>query len=146
MLQMVCCSVSDSLRTHGLQDARLPCPSLSPGVCSNSFIESMIASNLFILCHSLLLLPSIFPSIRVFSMSWLFTLGDQSIGASTSASVLSMNIQGWFFLGLTNLISLQSKRLSRVFSSIIIQKHQFFATLLSLWSNFHIHTWLLEKP
>ena len=67
---MVCCSVTqlcDSVRTHGLQDARLPCPSLSPGVCSDPFIELMMASNHFIICHSFLLLPSIFPSIRVFS-------------------------------------------------------------------------------
>ena len=60
--------------------------------------------------------------------------------------ILWMNIQGWFPLGLTCLISLQSKGLSRVFSNITVQKHQFFSTQLSLWSNSHIHTWLLEKP
>ena len=65
---------------------------------------------------------------------------------SASASVLPMNIQGWFPLGLTGLISLQSKRLSRVFSSTTIQKHQLSGTQPSLWSNSHIHTWLLEKP
>ena len=74
----------------------------------------------------------------------LFTSSGQSIGAS--ASVLSMNIQGWFPLGLTGLISLLSKGLSRVFSNTTVQKHQFFSTQPSLWSNFHIHTWLLEKP
>ena len=78
-------------------------------------------------------------------MSQLFTSGGQSTEASASASVLPMNIQGWFPLGLTGLISLQSKRFSRVFSSTTIQKHQFFGTQPSLWSKFHIHTWLLEK-
>ena len=75
----------------------------------------------------LLLLPSIFPSMRVFSMSWLFASGGQSIGVSASASVLPMSIQGWFPLGLTGLISLLSKGLSRVFSSTTIWKHQFFS-------------------
>ena len=79
-------------------------------------------------------------------MSWLFTSGGQSIGASASASVLPMKSQDWFPLGLTGLISLQSKGLSRVFSNTIVQKHQFFGFWPSLWSNSHIHTWLLEKP
>ena len=70
----------------------------------------------------------------------------QNIGASGSASVLPMNIQGWFPLGLTCLISLQSKGLSTVFSSTTVRKHQFFSAQPSLWSNSHIHTWLLEKP
>ena len=74
-------------------------------------------------------------------MSWLFALGDQSIGALVS--VLLMNIQGWFPLGLTDLISLLSKGLSRVFSSTTLSKHQFFSTQPSLWSNSHIRTWLL---
>ena len=82
--------------------------------------------------HSLLppslFLPSVFPSIRVFSNELVFTSGGQSIGASTSASVHPINIQGWFPLGLTGLISLQSKGLSRVFSIITIRKHQFFST------------------
>ena len=85
------------------------------------------------------------PASGSFPMSWLFISGGQSIGASESATVLSMNIQGWLPLGLTDLISLLSKRLSRFFSSTI-QKHQFFSTQTSLWSNSHIHTWLLEKP
>ena len=85
-----------------------------------------------ILCCPLLLLSSIFPSIRVFSVSQLFTSGDQSIGASTSVSVLPMNIQGWFPLGLTSLISLLPKGLSRVFSSTTIWKHQFFGVQPSL--------------
>ena len=79
-------------------------------------------------------------------MSWLFASSGQSIGAWSSASVLPMNIRGWFPLGLTGLISLLSKELSRVFSSIVIWTHQFFAAQSSLWSNSHIHTWLLEKP
>ena len=81
-----------------------------------------------------------------FPVRRLFALGGQSIVASASASVLPMSIQGWFPLGLTGLISLQSKGLSRVFSSITIQKHQFIGTQPSLWSNSHICTWLLEKP
>ena len=91
-------------------------------------------------------LSSIFPSIGVFSVSWLFASGGQSIGASASASILPMNIQGWFPLGLTGLISLLSKGLWRVFSSTIIQKHQLFDIQPSLLYNSHIHTWLLEKP
>ena len=87
------------------------------------FIESGMLSNHLILCHPLLLLPSIFPSIRSFPVSQLFASGDQSVGASASASVLSLNIQGWFPLGLTGLISLQSKGLSRVFSSFTVWKH-----------------------
>ena len=81
-----------------------------------------------ILCHPLLLLPSTFPSIRVFPMSQLFVLGGQRIGTSVSASVHPMNIHSWFPLGLTGFICLQSKGLSRVFSSTTIQKHQFFGT------------------
>ena len=104
-------------------------------------IESVMLHNHFILCHPLLLLPSVFQS---FPVSQLFTSGGQSIGAS--ASVLPMNIQGWFPLGLTGLISLLSKGLSRMFSSTIVWKHQFFAAQPSLWSSCHIHTWLLEKP
>ena len=107
-------------------------------------IELMMPSNHLILCHPLLLLPSIFPSIRVFS-NGLFTWGSQSIRASASSSVFPMNIQDWFLLGLASLISVQSKGLSRVFSNTTVQKHQFFSTQPSLWSNSHIHIWLLEK-
>ena len=77
---------------------------------------------------------------------WVFTSGGQSIGASASSSVLPMNIQGWFPLGLTDLISLQPNRLSRIFSNITIWKHQFFSTQPYLWSYSHICIWLLEKP
>ena len=85
-------------------------------------IESMMPSNHLILCHPLLLMPSIFPSMKVFPKSQLFASSSQSIGASVLASVLPMNIQGWFPLGLTGLISSQSKGLSRVLSSTTVQK------------------------
>ena len=85
-----------------------------------------------------------FPALGSFQMSWLLASGGQSIGAT--ASVLPMNSQGWFPLGWTGLISLQSKGLSRVFSSTTIWKHQFFSAQPSLWSNFHIHAWLPGKP
>ena len=99
-----CCSliVPNSLRLYGLQHARFFYPLLFPGVCSNSCPLSWwcYASNHLILCRPLLLLPSIFPSIKVFSVSRLFASGVQSIGASASVSVLPVNIQGWFPLGL----------------------------------------------
>ena len=104
-------------------------------------IESVIPSNHFILCRPLLLLPSIFPNIKVFSkessheafqMSQLFTSGSQSNAVSASTSVLPMNTQDWFPLGWTGWISLQSKGLSRVFSNTTVQKHQFFGVQLSL--------------
>ena len=101
-------------------------------------------ANHLILHHSFLLLSSIFTSISFFPMIQLFASGGQSIGASTS--VHPMNIQGCFPLGLTGLVSLQSKGLSRVFSSTTVQKHQFFSAQPSLGSNSHIHRWLLEKP
>ena len=95
-------------------------------------IESVMPSNYLIVCHHLLLLPLIFPSIRVFLRSQLFTSGGQSIGVSASTSVLSMNIQDWFPLGLTVLISLQSKGFSRVFSNTTIQKHEYLGAQFSL--------------
>ena len=95
-------------------------------------IESVMPSNHFILCHPLLLLPSIFPNIRVFSNESVLRIRCQSIGVSASASVLPMNIQDWFPLGWTGWISLQSKGLSRVFSNTTVQKHQFFGAQLSL--------------
>jgi len=108
-------------------------------------IESVIPSNHLILCCPLLLLPSIFPSIRFFSNESLFSSGGQSIGVSVSASLLLINIQDLFPLGLTGLISLQPKGLSRVSSNIIVQKHQFFSFQPFLWANSHIHTQLLKK-
>ena len=108
-------------------------------------IESVIPSNHLNLCHPLLLLPSILLSIRSFPMNWLSASGGQSIEGSTSASVLPVNIQDWFPLGLTGLIFLLSKGLSRVFSNTTVWKHQFFNAQPSLWSSSHSCTWLLEK-
>ena len=110
-------------------------------------IESVMPSHHLILCLPLFL-PSIFPSIRVFSNELAVCIRGPNycIGTSASALVLPMNIQSWFPLGLTGLIFLLSKGLSRVFFNTRVQKHQFFGTQLSLWSNSHIHTWLLEKP
>ena len=108
-------------------------------------IESVMPSNHPIICHPILLLPSIFSSIRVFSNESALCRGGQTIGVSASTTVLPMNTQDWS-LGWTGWISLQSKGLSRVFSNNTVQKHQFFGAQLSSQSNSHIHTWLLEKP
>ena len=139
--------LSNSLWPHELQHAMLPCPSPSPRVCSSSYplnrsCHPTISSSVSPFSSCLLS----FPASGSFSVSQLFTSGGQSIGASALAPVLPMNIQGWFPLGLTGLISLQSKGISRVFSNTTVQKHQFFGTQPSLWSNSHIYTWLLEKP
>ena len=138
---------SNSLWLHGLQHARFPFPSLSLGDCSNSCTVSwkchlIISSsvNFFSSC------PQSFPASGFFPKSRLFTSGGQSAGASVSSSAFPMSIQGWFPLGLTGMISLQSKGLSRVFSSTTVLNHQFLSAQPSLWSNSDIHTWLLEKP
>ena len=107
-------------------------------------IELVMPSNRLILITHFFSCPQSFPASGSFPMSWLFTSGGQII--QCSASVLPMDIQNWSPLGWTGLISLQSKRLSRVSSSITIWKHQFFSAQLSLWSNSHICTWLPEKP
>ena len=107
--------------------------------------ESVMPSSYFILCCPLLLLFSIFPASGSFPVSQFFASGGQSIGASASVSVLPMSIQGWFSLGFISLISLQYKGLSRDFSRTVLQKYQFFGPETSLWSNSHIHTWLLEE-
>ena len=133
--------MSNSLRHHGLQHAGLPCPSPTPVAYSNS-----CPSNRW--CHLTISSPVVpfsscpksFPASGSFQMSQFFTAGGQSIGVSASASVLPMNIQDRFPLGLTGLTSLQSKGLSRVFSNTTVQKHHFFGAQLSLWSNSHIHT------
>ena len=109
-------------------------------------IVLVMPSNLLILCRPLLLLPSIFPSIKVFSNESALHIRWPNTGVSASTSVLSMNTQDWFPLGWTGWISLQSKGLSRVFSNTTFQRHQFFGTQLSLWSNSNIHAWSLEKP
>ena len=109
-------------------------------------IESVMPSSHLILCRPLLLLPSFPLSIRVFSNESLFAWGGQSIRVSASASVLPMNTQDWSPLERSGRIYLQSKGLSRVFSNITVQKHQFFGAQPSSQSNAHIHTWPLEKP
>ena len=109
-------------------------------------IESVIPSNRLILCRPLLLLPSIFPSIRSFPVSWLFTSGCQSIGASALALVLPMNIQGWYLLGWTGLISLQSKGLYIEFSVALQFKNINSSAFSLLCGLTFIHTWLQEKP
>ena len=119
---------------------------LSPGACSVScplhrWCHPTISSSVipFFSC------PQSFPASGSFLMSQLFASGSQSFRASASASVLPMNIQDWVPLGWTGLISLQSKGLSRVFSTTTVWKHQSFSAQPSLWSNSHIHTWLLEE-
>ena len=118
--------MSDYLQPHGLQHARPPCPSPNPGVYSNScalswWCHPTISSSVI---HFSSCLHSS-PASGSFQMSQFFTSGGQSIGASASTSVLPMNIQDWFHLGWTGLISLQSKGLSRIFSNTTVQKHQF---------------------
>ena len=139
--------VSDSLQPHESQHTRPPCPSPNPGVHSDSRPSSQwcnpaISSSVipFSSC------PQSLPASESFPMSHLFAWGGQSIGASASASVLPMNTQDWFPLEWTGWISLQAKGLSRVFYNTTIQKYQFFWAQLSSQSNFHIHTWPLEKP
>ena len=105
-------------------------------------IESMVLSNHLISCCLLLLLPSSCPASGFFPMNWLLPSDGKSTGASASASVLPKH---WFPLRFTGLVSLKSKRLPGIFSSTIIQKHRFFSTQPSLWSNFHILIWLLEE-
>ena len=136
--------VPSSLWPHELQHARLPYPSPFPRVCSKSYPLSRWPH--WTISFSVLPFSSClqsFPASGSFPMSWLFTSGSQNIG--TSASVLLVSIQGWFPLRVTSLISFLSKEFSRVFSSTTIGKHQLFTTQLSLWSNSHIHTWLLGK-
>ena len=136
--------MSDSLQSHKLQHARLPCPSLSPGVCLNSCpLNQWYHPTISLSVVPFSCLQS-FPAPASFPVSQLFPSDSQSIVAS--ASVLPINIQGWFLSGLTGLISLLSKGLSRVFSSTTIWKHQLFNAQPSLWSNSYIPTWLLEKP
>ena len=139
--------VFDSLRPHGPQHARPSCRSPTPrvqpnpcplsGWCHPTILSSVIP---FSSC------PQSFPASGSFQMSQLFASCGQSIGVSASTSVLPVNTQDWFPLRWTGWISSQFKGLSRVFSNTTVYKHQFFGTQLSLYSNSHIHTWLLEKP
>ena len=139
--------MSNSFRPHEPQHTRPPCPSPTPRVYPNPcplsrWCHLTISSSVvpFSLC------PQSFPASGSFPMSQVFTTGGQSIGVSASTSVFPMNTQDWSPLGWTGWISLQSKRLSRVFSNTTVQKHQFFSTQLSSQSSSHIHTCLLEKP
>ena len=121
----------------------LPVPHQLPSWCpSHQWCHPTISSSvtLFAFC------PQSFPVSRTFPMSRLFLSGDQNTGASALASVLPMSTQGWFLLRLTGMISLLSKGLSGVFSSITFQRHQFFSVLFSLQSISHNHTWPMEKP
>ena len=140
--------MSDTLQPHGLQHTRLPCPSLSPRVCSNScplsewcYLTISSSATLFSFC-----LQS-FPASGSFPVSQLSASGGQSIGASASASIFLMNIHGWFPLGLTGFIFLQSKGLSRVFSTTS-WNHQFFGMYISIFkhnSAFSIFFWVLKN-
>ena len=138
---------SDSLRPHELQHTRPPCtlptPRVHPNPCPLSrWYHPTISSSVVPLSSC----PQSFPESVSFQVSQLFSSGGQSIGVSALASVLPKNTQDWFPLEWTGWISLQSKGLSRVFSNTTVQKHQFFSAQLSSQSNFHIHTWPLEKP
>ena len=141
-----CSVVSESLWPHEPQHSRPPCPSPTPRVHPNScplsqWYHLTISSSVvpFSSC------PQSFPASGSFQMSQLFASGGQSIGVSASTSVLPMNTQDWAPIGWTGWISLQSKELSRVFFNTTVQKHQFFGTQLSLQSNSHFYTWLLER-
>ena len=138
-VQFSCSVISDPLQPHGLQHARPPCPSPTPGVCSHLcplswWCHPTISSSVVPFSSCL----QRFPASGCFPVSHFFTSGGPSIGVLASTSVLPMNTQGWFPLRLTGLISLLSKGLSRVFSSITVGKHQFFSALPSLLSSSHI--------
>ena len=141
-----CCLVAKSCLTFcnpmNCRKPGLPVLHNFPEFAQNWWCHPTISS-----CHPLLLLPSIFPSIRIFSNESALLVRWPNIGASASASVLSENIQGWFPLGLTGLISLQSKGLSRIFFNTTVWKHQFLGAqpFFFFWSSSHIRTWLLEK-
>ena len=146
-IYMLCCSVPKSCPTlYNPMDCSTPgFPVLHyfPEFAQIHVHWIVVIFNHLIFCHPLLLLPSIFPSIRVFSKPALCIRWPKYWSFIIS---LPVNIWGWFSLGLTGLISLLSKGLSRIFSSTTIRRHQFFGTQPSLWSNCHIHTWLLGKP
>ena len=132
-VQFSCSVMSDCLWPHGHQHTRLPCPSPTPGVHLNScplswWCHPTISSSVVPFSSCL----QSFPASGSFQMNHLFSSGGQSTGVSASTSVLPMNIQDWFPLGLTGWISLQAKGLSRVFSNTTVQKHQFFNAQLSL--------------
>ena len=128
-----------------------PCTAACQAFLSSSLlrctsVESVMPSNHFIPTVPFSSCLQSFPASGSFPMSWLFTSGDRTIRVSASTSVLPINVQGWFPLDFTGLISLLPKGLSRMFSSTTAQKHQFFSAQPFLWSNSHICTWLLAKP
>ena len=145
-----CCSCCWPVTKSYLTPRTTACQALLSSTISRSLLkfispESVMLSNHHMVFCLLLLCLRSFPASEFFLVIQLSTSSGHSIGTSTSTSVLPMNIQCWFPLGLTGLISLPSKRFSRVFSSTI-PKHQFFGAQPSLWSTCHIHTQLLEKP
>ena len=138
--------MSNNLWPYGLQHTRLPRPSPSPGICSNScplsqWCHPTISSSVIPFSSCL----QSFPASGSFPVNQFFTSGGQNMGASASASVLPMNIHSWFPLRLTGLISLLSKRLSRVFSRTTVRRYQLFSVQPFLWSSSHIHTWLWKN-
>ena len=146
-VQFSCSVVSNFLQPHESQHARLPCPSPTPRVHSDSRPSSQwchpaISSSVipFSSC------PQSLPASESFPVRQLFSWGDQSTVVSVLAWVLPMNTQDWSPLGWSGWISLLFKELSRAFSNTTVQKHQFFSTLPSSQSNSHIHTWPQEKP
>ena len=146
-----CCSVTQLCQTLCNPMDYITCQASLPFTISWSLlklmsIELVFPSNHLILCRSFSSCPQSFPASKFFPMNWLFISGGQSIGASASAPVLPMNIQGWLPLALTSLISLLPNGLSGVFSSTTVQKYQFLGAQPSLWSSSHTCTWLLEKP
>ena len=136
--------MSSSFWPYGLQHVRLPCPSPSPGVRSNSCPLSLWCQSTISSSVSPFSCPQSFPASGSFPMSQLFASGGQSIGVSASLSALPMNIQGWFPLRLTGVISLRSKGPSGVLSSTTVREPQFFS-FQPLWSTSHIRTWLLGE-
>ena len=146
LLLFSCPIVSDSLQPHGLQHTRPLCPSPSLGVCPSSrslhwwWRPAILPSDTLFFC------PQSFPASGTFSVNQLFASNDQNTETSASASVLPMSVQCWSPLRLTDLISLLSRGLSGVFSSITVQRHQFFGILPSLWSNSYNHMWPLGRP
>ena len=137
--------MSDSLQPHGLQHTRLPCPSPTPETAQT---HDHRGGDAIQPSHPVIPFSCLqsFPASGSFQMSPFFASGGRSIGVSASTSVLLMNTQDWSPLGWTGWISLQSSGLSTVFSNTTDQKHQLFGAYLSSQSNFHIHTWPLEKP
>ena len=146
-VQFSCSVMSYFLEPHQLQNAKPPCPSPMPRVYSDScplsrWCHPTISSSIIPFSSCL----QSFPASGSFQMNQFFASGGQSIGVSASTLVLAIHIQDWFPLWWNGWIASKSKALSRVFSNTTVQKHQFFSAQLSLQSNSHIHTWLLEKP